>query len=445
MKISIPKNILKAINLLNNSGYEAYIVGGCVRDAYLHKQPNDWDITTSATPEQMKAVFSDLRVIETGIRHGTLSVIVDGEIIEITTMRVDGDYSDNRHPDSVEFTRDIHKDLSRRDFTVNAMAYNPETGLVDPFDGRGDIDRKIIRCVGNPDRRFNEDALRIMRALRFACTLDFDIAPDTAQSILKSKSLLNNVARERIRVELLKLLCGVRVKRILMEFACVFFEIIPELEPMYQFPQNTPYHIFDVWEHTATAVSCVDCDPVLRTTMLLHDLGKPSMHTVDENGISHFKKHQGVSFEKSCEILKKLRFSKAEQEEITKLILYHDLRPKGELKEITQLCVDLSPEFLLRLLPVLRADAMAQNPDFLPQKLEELERAESAIHQLVKSKTCFKVADLAIDGNDLSALGLEGKKIGNVLKTVLNKVSQGEINNVEGEILTYIKENFLHN
>lgn len=445
MKISIPENILKAITLLTDGGYEAYIVGGCVRDAYLNKIPNDWDITTSATPEQMKNIFSDFRVIETGIKHGTLSVIIDGDVIEITTMRVDGDYTDNRHPDSVEFTCEIHKDLSRRDFTVNAMAYNPETGLVDPFDGRGDIERKIIRCVGDPDRRFNEDALRIMRALRFACTLDFNIAPETAESIIKNKALLNNVAKERIRVELLKLLCGVRVKEMLLDFAPVFFEIIPELEPMYNFPQNTPYHIFDVWEHTALAVQNVPADPVLRMAMLLHDIGKPAMHTVDENGISHFKRHQSVSFEKSCEILKRLRFSKSEQEEITRIILYHDLHPKGEREEIIRLCVELSTDFMLRLIPVFKADAMAQNPEFLISTLDEINRTEQMIHKLTEEKVCLSMEDLAVNGNDLSDLGFKGKNIGSTLKLILDKVSQGEISNVREEILTYIKENILLN
>ncbi|MBQ8783013.1 MAG: HD domain-containing protein [Clostridia bacterium] len=445
MKISIPENILKAITLLTDGGYEAYIVGGCVRDAYLNKIPNDWDITTSATPEQMKNIFSDFRVIETGIKHGTLSVIIDGDVIEITTMRVDGDYTDNRHPDSVEFTCEIHKDLSRRDFTVNAMAYNPETGLVDPFDGRGDIERKIIRCVGDPDRRFSEDALRIMRALRFACTLDFNIAPETAESIIKNKALLNNVAKERIRVELLKLLCGVRVKEILLDFALVFFEIIPELEPMYNFPQNTPYHIFDVWEHTALAVQNVPADPVLRMAMLLHDIGKPAMHTVDENGISHFKRHQSVSFEKSCEILKRLRFSKSEQEEITRIILYHDLHPKGEREEIIRLCVELSTDFMLRLIPVFKADAMAQNPEFLHSTFDEINRTEQMIHKLTEEKVCLSMEDLTVNGNDLSDLGFKGRNIGSTLKLILDKVSQGEISNVREEILTYIKENILLN
>lgn len=443
MKIKIPSNILSALDLLRSNGFEAYVVGGCVRDAFLNKIANDWDITTSATPDEMKNVFSDYRVIETGIRHGTLSVIIGGEVLEITTMRVDGDYTDNRHPDSVEFTRDIHKDLSRRDFTVNAMAYSPEAGLVDPFDGRGDIERKIIRCVGDPDRRFNEDALRIMRALRFACTLDFDIAPETAESIVKNKHLLQNVAKERIRVELLKLLCGVRVKEMLIGFAPVFFEIIPELEAMHNFPQNTPFHIYDVWEHTAVAVANVPADPVLRMTMLLHDLGKPSMHTVGENGQSHFKLHQGVSAEMSREILKNLRFSKAEQEEISALVLCHDLRPVGDLEQTIDLCVEYTSRFLLRLMPVFRADALAQNPVYQPETLAQIDATEKIVHSLIADNVCLQLSDLKINGNDLSACGIKGKKIGFVLNLILKKVAHGQLNNNRDEILTYIKENFL--
>lgn len=443
MQISIPENILTAIRLLNANGFEAYVVGGCVRDAYLKKEPNDWDITTSADPEMMKAVFSGFRVIETGIKHGTLSVIINDEILEITTMRVDGDYTDNRHPDSVEFTDDIHKDQSRRDFTVNAMAYCPGRGLVDPFDGIGDIERKVIRCVGDPDRRFNEDALRIMRALRFACTLGFDIDRRTAESILKNKALLNNVARERIRVELLKLLCGVRVKDILLDFAPVFFEIIPELKPMYKFPQNTPYHIYDVWEHTVVAVANVTPDPILRMTMLLHDIGKPSMHTVDETGISHFKQHQGVSAEMCGAILKNLRFSRQEQEEITRLVLYHDLRPVGDQKQAVDFCVDLSAEFLLKLIPVFKADALAQNPEFHEETLAYIEKTEMIILNLLKNNVCLKTASLKINGNDLRSLGITGRKIGEILSVVLKQVAYGNIRNDRCEILAYVRENEL--
>ncbi len=443
MKISVPNNADKALDVLTSSGYEAYVVGGCVRDAYLGLTPSDWDVTTSAAPDEIKKVFENCRVIETGIKHGTVSVIIDDELIEITTMRVDGDYTDNRHPDSVSFTKDILKDLSRRDFTVNAMAYNPKVGLVDPFGGIRDIDNRIIRCVGVADKRFSEDALRIMRAVRFSSTLDFDIEESTAESIIKNKALLNNVASERIRVELLKLLCGRRVYRVLKDFHPVIFEIIPELEPTFNFPQNTPYHIYDVWRHIIVSVASVYPDPILRMTMLLHDIGKPPKHTVDSDGVSHFKGHQQESFEIARDILQRLRFSKAETDEISKLILYHDIRPTGDLIETNKLCCELSPEILLRLLHVFKADAFAQNPDYLDKKLSELEKTKEAVEHLVKSGACFNVTDLKINGDDLIKAGITGKKVGTALNILLRRVVEGKLNNDYNQLLTYIKEYFL--
>ncbi len=441
MKIEIPQNVNTAISCLNRSGFDAYVVGGCVRDACLNKKPNDWDVTTGATPAEMKEVFADYRVIETGLRHGTLSVIIDGEVIEITTMRVDGEYSDNRHPDYVEFTTQIEYDLSRRDFTVNAMAYHPEIGFVDPFGGMNDVKNKIIRCVGEADKRFCEDALRIMRALRFSSTLDFDIDSATACAILKNRELLKNVANERIRIELLKLLCGKRVRGILTNFSPVFFEIIPELKPMKNFPQNTPYHIYDVWEHTVVSVSSVEPDPVLRMTMLLHDIGKPQMHTVDENGISHFKQHQQLSFKMTGEILKRLRFSKAEQIEIGKLILYHDWRPKGKPKEIYTMASQHTPDFLLRLLPVLKADAMAQNPINLQKKLAVIEKTKALLNFAIETDMCLSIKALAVDGNDLKKIGIFGSEIKSTLENVLNLIISGKLKNVKQDILTYINKN----
>ncbi len=441
MKISIPDFISKAISVLEINGYEAYVVGGCVRDAYLCKIPNDWDVTTSATPDEMKKVFESFKVIETGIKHGTLSVIIDEQIVEITTMRVDGEYSDNRHPDSVEFTRNIESDLARRDFTVNAMAYNLSTGLVDPFNGRGDIDKKIIKCVGDPDKRFNEDALRIIRGLRFSSVLDFDIDKATAESMLKNKALLNNVAKERVRVELLKLLCGIRVKSVLMDFAPVIFEIIPELSPMYNFPQNTPYHIFDVWEHTAVAVDSIKPDPILRMAMLLHDSGKPEKHKTDRDGTDHFKFHQQLSFEKSKAILKKLRFSNSEIEEISNLVLYHDWRPDGDEKKILVMASELTPEFLLRLMPVLKADILAKNPDNIPNDLTNVEKTQSVVADIIKNKPCISIKDLCIDGNDLIKLGFKGKEIGEILKRILFLIIDGQLKNNQESVLTYIKKN----
>ena len=435
----MPRYVSQAINLLKNAGFSAYAVGGCVRDTFLKKAPYDWDITTSARPDEMKTVFKDFKCFDAGIKHGTLSVVTDGHILEITTMRIDGGYSDGRHPDSVSFTSDIETDLSRRDFTVNAMAYSPYDGFADPFGGREDLKNSIIRCVGEPDRRFNEDALRIIRGLRFASVLGFEIEKNTAESIIKNRALLGGIAKERIRAELLKLLCGKDVRRILMDFAPVFFEIIPELEPMYKFPQNTPYHIYDVWEHTAAAVEAVDSDPILRMTMLLHDLGKPEKLTVDPDGTAHFKKHQEVSYQKSLIILNRLRFSKTEQEEISAIIRYHDLRPKGDKTEIKLIASEITPQLFKRLFPIFRADAMAQNPLNLPQKLKELDKSEKELDNAVQNGECMSIGELEINGDNLKNIGFCGKEIGTMLSLLLKKVIVGEVKNKKDKLLEVSK------
>lgn len=277
MTMDMPKNVDTAINLLQSAGFEAYAVGGCVRDSLLGKTPNDWDITTSAKPEDMKSVFADFHCIDTGIKHGTVTVVIDGEPLEITTFRLDGEYEDNRHPKSVTFTSNLGADLGRRDFTVNAMAYSKMTGTVDLFGGQNDLKNGIIRCVGDPNRRFNEDALRTLRALRFASALDFEIEEKTAQSLLENRALLGNISEERIVKELLKLVCGKGAKRILTDFAPVLFEILPELQPMYKNSHDNPHHCYDIYEHTLIAVESIDPEPTLRFAMLLHDCGKPAV------------------------------------------------------------------------------------------------------------------------------------------------------------------------
>ena len=442
MKIKLPEYVKTALDLLNDSGFDAYVVGGCVRDGFLDKTPSDWDITTSALPQETMKVFSSFRTIETGIKHGTVTVIIENNPLEITTMRVDGDYSDNRHPDKVEFTSAVEDDLSRRDFTVNAIAYSEKSGICDPFGGAADIRNKIIRCVGSPDRRFNEDALRIIRALRFSSTLGFEIEKETAQSVIRNRHLLNNVAKERIRTELLKLLCGKDVKRILIDFAPVIFTVIPELEPMYKFAQNTPYHIYDVWEHTAVSVESVKPEPNLRMAMLLHDCGKPQKHTVDENGISHFKMHQQASYETALGILKRLRFSNADTEEISTLVLLHDLRPTGEKKNTLRLASKYGADTLKRLYDVFRADAMAQNPANLDGVLARIADSERFLDEAIKNETCLSLKSLAVDGNDVKALGIKGEKIGIVLNDILEKTVDGKLQNSKDEIAEYIKSNY---
>ena len=333
MTMDMPKNVDTAINLLQSAGFEAYAVGVCVRDSLLGKTPNDWDITTSAKPEDMKSVFADFHCIDTGIKHGTVTVVIDGEPLEITTFRLDGEYEDNRHPKSVTFTSDLGADLGRRDFTVNAMAYSKKTGTVDLFGGQNDLKNKIIRCVGDPDRRFNEDALRILRALRFASALDFEIEEKTAQSLLKNRALLENISEERIAKELLKLVCGKGAKRILTDFAPVLFEILPELQPMYKNSHDNPHHCYDIYEHTLIAVESIDPEPTLRFAMLLHDCGKPAVKKFDENGVAHFYGHQRISAEISAQILARLKVSNKFRDEILFLVSNHD---RWELYENTE-------------------------------------------------------------------------------------------------------------
>ncbi len=440
MTILCPEYINMALRLLEQSGFKAYAVGGCVRDSLLGKTPDDWDMTTSSTPAETMAVFKDYRVIPTGIKHGTVTVIIDGKHIEITTMRVDGEYHDNRRPDEVEFTTDIAKDLSRRDFTVNAMAYNHADGLIDIFGGQDDLRNKIIRCVGNPDKRFNEDALRIIRALRFACVLDFEIDAETSESILKNMKLIHNVANERIRVELLKLLLGVAVERILTDYKEVFFTVIPELKPLDGFPQNTPYHIYDVWTHTVKVVANVKRIAGLRVAALLHDIGKPDCFKIDSNGIAHFKGHPELSSVMSAEILQRLRFSTKELRTICEIILLHDLYPDGNKITIAKYCAKYSPDILKLTLELMRADTAGKNPMHQKEQIASYDMAERQIDEIIASKACLKLSDLMVNGNDIIALGVNGKETGNILNTLLAMVIEEKITNNKDCLLQAAKK-----
>lgn len=434
MIIRCPEYINTAFRLLEQSGFKAYAVGGCVRDSLLGKAPDDWDMTTSSTPEETIEVFKSYRVIPTGLKHGTVTVIIDGNHIEITTMRVDGEYHDNRRPDKVQFTSDIEKDLSRRDFTINAMAYNHTDGLIDIFNGQEDLNSRIIRCVGNPDKRFNEDALRIIRALRFACVLDFAIEHKTSESILRNVSLISNVANERIGVELLKLLQGTAVERIIADYKEVIFTIIPELRLSDGFVQNTPYHIYDVWTHTVKVVGNVRNTPELRIAALLHDVCKPECFTQDNNGTAHFKGHPEKSAEKSVEILRNLRFSNAFTETVYHIILLHDMYPDGNRTTVAKFCSQYSPEILKLTLELMRGDTAGKNPELSKDQYESYNHAEKQIEEIMKSGLCLKISDLDINGEDVRALGYKGREIGNVLSTLLDMVIEEKIDN-ERDIL----------
>lgn len=439
MHISCPNYILKAIEIIEAHGYTAYAVGGCVRDSVMGRTPNDWDMTTDAEPEQTQKIFHSFRTIPTGIKHGTVTVIIDSHPIEITTMRIDGEYSDNRHPQQVSFTRNINDDLSRRDFTVNAMAYNPKIGLVDPFGGIEDIKKRLIRCVGQPNIRFHEDALRILRAVRFASVLDFDIEKNTAESLIDNRSLLNHISKERIRVELIKLLCGKNVENALTNYKELIFEIIPELSATNGFLQHTLYHIYDVWTHTVKVVAAIEPTSDFRLAALLHDVEKPSMFTLDENGRGHFKGHPQKGAETAEKILRRLRFSNAEIKRITAIIYLHDERPNGDRFALARLCADYGIDSVDDTLKLIKAESHGKNPEFSDSEIASVELAQKQLDEMRKSNTCLSLSQLNINGNDIISCGIERTKIKETLQFLLYEVVYERVENKKSELIKRIK------
>lgn len=438
--IPLPAGVARALSMMENAGYEAFIVGGCVRDALMGIPPKDYDITTSALPEETKAVFREYRVIETGIQHGTVTVMMEGMPLEITTYRTEGTYSDNRHPDSVSFTTSLREDVARRDFTMNAIAYSPTRGLIDHFGGEADIRAGIIRCVGDPDTRFREDALRMMRGIRFASVLGFRIEENTAAAIRGNKERIPTVSAERIRVELTKLLCGVNVKNVLMDWWDVLGVVIPEILPMHNFDQKTPYHIYDVWEHTAVAVS--ETPPVthLRLSAFLHDVGKPSSFFTDEKGIGHFYGHPAVSAEMAEKILARLKYDNVTRCRVITLVKEHDRIIEPTETAVKRALSRLTPEVFFNLLAIKRADNLAQSPNYR-DRLETYEAIEAMAQDILEKNECISVAALAVNGNDLIALGMKpGKEIGEMLSHLLEQVIRGKLENEQEELLSYVKK-----
>ena len=438
--IPLPAGVARALSMMENAGYEAFIVGGCVRDALMGIPPKDYDITTSALPEETKAVFREYRVIETGIQHGTVTVMMEGMPLEITTYRTEGTYSDNRHPDSVSFTTSLREDVARRDFTMNAIAYSPTRGLIDHFGGEADIRAGIIRCVGDPDTRFREDALRMMRGIRFASVLGFRMEDDTAAAIRGNKERIPSVSAERIRVELTKLLCGVNVKNVLMDWWDVLGVVIPEILPMHNFDQKTPYHIYDVWEHTAVAVS--ETPPVthLRLSAFLHDIGKPSSFFTDEKGTGHFYGHPAVSAEMAEKILARLKYDNVTRYRVITLVKEHDRIIEPTETAVKRALSRLTPEVFFNLLAIKRADNLAQSPNYR-DRLETYDAIEAMAQDILEKNECISVAALAVNGSDLIALGMKpGKEIGEMLSHLLEQVIRGKLENEQEELLSYVKK-----
>lgn len=436
----LPPQVRFAIDRLERAGFEAYAVGGCVRDTLLERTPNDWDVTTSARPEQTAACFREFRTIETGIQHGTLTVIVEGMPLEITTYRSDGEYLDNRHPASVTFSSRVEDDLCRRDFTVNAMAYHTARGLVDLFGGREDLANRCIRCVGDASTRFHEDGLRILRAIRFASVLDFTIDPATAEAIHACRHLLSNIAAERIREEFCKLICGKGAVQILREYIDVVSVFLPELSACVGFAQNTCYHCYDVWEHTLHALQvCQTDDLITRLAILLHDVGKPFCYTEDEKG-GHFQGHGPIGTELTAALMRRLRFDNDTAERVTHLVERHDYITAAEPRAVKRLMQRFSDDDILRLLEVQRCDRLAHAPDFAepPAALAKIPELMQAIRA---QGACLSLKTLAIKGDDLIALGVPpGKRIGELLSQLLDAVIDGSLPNERAVLLERAKQ-----
>lgn len=435
VQIPLPEPVAKILSALNSHGFEAYAVGGCVRDSLLFRTPNDWDVTTSAHPREVEAVFEGCRVIETGIQHGTVGLLLDGNVYEITTYRSDGEYLDHRHPSSVTFSSHIEDDLSRRDFTVNAMAYHPECGFVDLFGGQQDLEYGMIRCVGTPVKRFREDGLRILRAIRFASVLDFFVEKETEEAVNGCSGLLSGIAAERIREEFCKLLCGKGAVRVMRRYIDVIGVFIPELLPMLGFEQNTKYHCYDVYEHTLHALEEEKSgDLITRLSILFHDIGKPHCYTEDENG-GHFKGHAPIGVELAERIMKRLRFDNATVARVMKLVELHDLPIPAENKAVKRLMCKLSDEDILRLMEVKRCDRLAHAEFFraLPSELEEIPRIMKALRE---AKSCLSLRDLAIDGNDLLQMGMRpGRAVGALLQSLFEDVLDERLANTREALL----------
>lgn len=438
----MPKKVLEIVNILKDNGYEAFAVGGCIRDSLLNKEPNDWDICTSALPCETIRCFEGFKVLEKkGHEHGTITIVANDEQYEVTTYRVDGEYSDSRHPDEVQFVTNIDADLSRRDFTINAMAYNPSIGLIDCFNGQEDLKNKIIRCVGDADKRFNEDALRILRALRFASTLEFEIDEEVKKSIHKNKFILNGIAKERINVELCKLIVGKGVGNILNEFADVFAIFIPELIPMVGFSQNNPHHDLDVWGHTIKSITCAENDVIIRLALLLHDIGKPDCYCEDVNGIGHFYEHSSISADISYRIMKRLKFDSNTIDTVKTLVYYHGLEIIPSDRVTKRWLNKIGEDNLRKLFKIKRSDVLAQSQEYIDERLALLDEAERVLNRVIGQQQCFCLKDLAINGQDLINAGIEqGKQVGDMLNKLMDMVIDEQIKNDKVELLNALFE-----
>ena len=433
-----PKEVEAVLRALEAAGHRAYAVGGCVRDLLRGEEPDDYDITTSARPEEVMALFAG-RCIPTGLQHGTVTVRENHCSFEVTTFRADGVYTDNRHPSEVFFSQTLEEDLQRRDFTINAMAMDLRGEVTDLYGGREDLQNGILRCVGDADTRFGEDALRMMRALRFAAVLGFTIAEETARSIRKNRDLLRNIAVERILVEMNMLLTGRDALRILLDYPEVLQVFIPEVAPCVGFDQHSKYHCYTVWEHIARSVQAVAAEPILRWTMLLHDIAKPACFFTDEQGEGHFYGHPQRSAEMAEEITRRLRFDKRSAQRIVLLVEWHDRPIEPTHKAVRRVLNAMGEEALRQLLQVKRADNLAQHEKYR-SRLADIDAVEAVMEELLAQESCFSLKQLAVNGRDLMELGFSGSEIGAALDALLQKVMDGELPNEKETLLAALKE-----
>lgn len=423
MFIELPSNVKKIIETLESAGFEAYAVGGCVRDSILGRTPNDWDITTSANPLETKALFK--RTFDTGIKHGTISVLIDKEIYEVTTFRIDGEYEDSRHPKEVTFTRELKEDLLRRDFTINAMAYNERVGLVDMYNGLDDLNNKVIRCVGKAEDRFNEDALRIMRAVRFAAQLEFDIESETKAAIIKLAPTLEKISAERIQVELVKMLVSNHPEYIKVAYELGITKVIlPEFDVMMETEQNNPNHCYTVGEHTVVALKETEPDKVLRLATLMHDIGKPAAK-VSLPEKDSFKGHPLISAEISHKIFKRLKFDNDTENKVCRLVLHHDWQIGAVPNHMRRYINRIGEEAFPVMFELNRADILAQSELNRNDKLAHLEKLREAYNEIIEKQQCVSLKTLAVKGRDLIEAGVEagpklGEELGRLLEIVLD-------------------------
>jgi tRNA nucleotidyltransferase (CCA-adding enzyme) len=425
LNIFIPDDVRIIMNKLGESGYKSYIVGGCLRDSILIRPIHDWDICTSAKPNEMLEIFKDFRVIETGIKHGTVTIVLNENNYEVTTFRIDGDYNDNRHPDSVKFVDDITLDLSRRDFTINAMAYNLFDGLIDPFNGYKDLQDKIIKCVGNANNRFQEDALRMLRAVRFSAQLDFLIDDETYNAIKINKNLIKNISKERINSEIVKILMSDNPSDIWKWKHVDLMEIvIPYLDKCFGILQNNPFHCFDVGKHTMASLLDSPKDLEIRLALMLHDIGKVDRKTTDENGIDHFAKHEIKSAHLAKRWMEKYRFDNNTISNVFMLVMNHDCFVLGTSKKaIKRVLNKLGIELTNKVIAMRRCDIIAQSQYMREEKLAELEEVKNKLEEIIEENEAFKISDLAINGNDMLSLGYKpNKELGNALLAILELV-----------------------